>query len=103
MPQGELDADSIVGCLLLCASSFAQAAEPTLEVTAGEQTRSFSRDQLLARPDATTIEVPNDITYREAITYRAVPVAAPSARLEVPAGSVIETVATRRFHRADPV
>ena len=88
---------SIVGCLLLVTSSFALAAEPTLEVSVGEQTRSFSRDQLLARPDAATIEVPNDITYRKAMIYRAVPVAGLLQGLEVPAGSVIETVATDGF------
>jgi mono/diheme cytochrome c family protein len=88
---------SIVGLLLLFASSFAQAAEPVLQVSVGDATRSFSRDQLLARPDAATIEVPNDITYRKAMTYRAVPVAGLLQGLEVPAGSVIETVATDGF------
>jgi mono/diheme cytochrome c family protein len=88
---------SIVGLLLLCASSLAQAAEPVLQVSVGDATRSFSRDQLLARPDAATIEVPNDITYRKAMTYRAVPVAALLKGLDVPAGSAIETVATDGF------
>ena len=36
------------------------AAEPMLQVEAGGETRSFSRDEMLARPDAATVEVPKD-------------------------------------------
>lgn len=89
--------DSIFACLFLVSSSLAQAAEPVLEVAAGDEVRAFARDELLARPDATTIEVPNDITYRQAMTYRAVPVAALLEGLNLPAGSVIEAVATDGF------
>ena len=48
----------MLGCVVLLASSLAQAAEPRLEVEAGQETLSFTRDELLARPDAATIEVP---------------------------------------------
>ena len=50
-------------CLFLW-PGFALAEEPTITVTVGDQTRIFTRDQLLARPDAATIQVPRDITYR---------------------------------------
>jgi mono/diheme cytochrome c family protein len=87
----------MLGCLLLLAAGIARAGDPALEVSVGGETRSFTRDELLARPEATTIEVPNDITYRVAMTYRAVPVAALLDGLRMPAGSVIEAVATDGF------
>ena len=61
-------------CLFLW-PGFALAEEPTITVTVGDHTRIFTRDQLLARPDAATIQVQRDITYRVPMTYRAVPVA----------------------------
>jgi mono/diheme cytochrome c family protein len=88
---------SVLIALLLAWPGLARAAEPALEVTAGGETQVFTRDELLARPDAATIEVPNDITYRVAMTYRAVPVASLLQDLKVPAGSVIEAVATDGF------
>jgi hypothetical protein len=57
-------------CFLL-PPGLAQADEPTITVTVGNDTRSFSRGELLARPDATTIEVARDVTYRVPMTYRA--------------------------------
>jgi hypothetical protein len=60
-------------CLLLL-SGLAQADQPTITVTAGNDTRSFTRAKLLARPDAATIEMARDVTYRVPMTYRAVPV-----------------------------
>jgi mono/diheme cytochrome c family protein len=75
----------------------AVAAEPALEIAVGGETKVFTREELLARPDARTIEVPNDITYRAPMTYRAVPVAGLLEGLTVPAGSVIEAVATDGF------
>jgi hypothetical protein len=47
---------SILGLYLLL-SSFARAAEPAVEVAVGDETWSFTRKELLARPDAATIEV----------------------------------------------
>jgi hypothetical protein len=41
-------------CLFLW-PGFALAEEPTITVTVGDQTRIFTRDQLLARPDAAAI------------------------------------------------
>lgn len=48
------------GALLLM-PGLARAAEPTLEIAVGRETRSYTRDELLARPDAATIEVVKDI------------------------------------------
>jgi hypothetical protein len=60
-------------CLLLL-SGLAQADQPTITVTVGNDARSFTRAELLARPNAATIEVARDVTYRAVMTYRAVPV-----------------------------
>jgi hypothetical protein len=86
----------ILLCLLLL-PGLAQADEPTITITVGDKTRSFTRDELLARPDATTIQVPFDITYRVPMTYRAVPVASLLEGMTPPADSVIEAVALDGF------
>ena len=86
----------IVLCLLLL-PGMARAAEPSVTVTVGGETREFTRDQLLARPDATTIQVARDITYRVPMSYRAVPVAALLAGMTLPPDSVIEAVALDGF------
>ena len=74
-------------CLFLW-PGFALAEEPTITVTVGDQTRIFTRDQLLARPDAATIQVPRDITYRVPLTYRAVPVASLLEGMTLPPNSI---------------
>ena len=50
----------IFGAVLLM-RGLVRAAEPTLEIALGGETRSFTRDERLARPDAATIEVVKDI------------------------------------------
>ena len=54
----------------------ALAAEPAVEVEVGAEKRSFTRGELLARPDAVTIEVAKEVTSGAPMTYRAVPAAA---------------------------
>jgi mono/diheme cytochrome c family protein len=75
----------------------AQAAEPILTVTVGNETRGFTRSALLARPDAATIHVARDVTYRAPMTYRAVPVASLLAGMTLPPDSVIEAVTIDGF------
>ena len=82
-------------CLLL--PGLAHADEPTLTITVGNDMRSFTRRELLLRPDATTIEVARDISYRVPMTYRAVPVASLLAGITPPDDSVIEAVALNGF------
>ncbi len=53
-----------------------QAADPAVEVEVGAEKRSFTRGELLARPDAVTIEAPKERTSGAPMTYRAVPAAA---------------------------
>jgi mono/diheme cytochrome c family protein len=83
-------------CLLLL-PGLAQADEPTKTVTVANDTRSFTRGELLARPDATTIEVVRDVTYRVPMTYRAVPLASLLAGMTLPPDSVIEAVTLDGF------
>jgi mono/diheme cytochrome c family protein len=81
----------------------ARAAEPTLEIAVGGETRSYTRDQLLARPDAATIEVEKDVTYGGPMAYRAVPVAALLSGLTFPTDSVVEAVAVDGFAAQIPL
>jgi mono/diheme cytochrome c family protein len=92
---------AVVGLLLWAAG--AGAAEPALDLTIGGETRHFTREQLLARPDAVTIAVAKDVSYGRAMSYRAVPLAALIAGLTPPPDTVIEAVATDGFAAQLPV
>ncbi len=83
-------------CFLLL-PGIALADEPTITVTVGNDIRSFTRSELLGRPDAMTIEVVRDVTYHVSMTYRAVPVASLLAGMTLPPDSVIEAVALDGF------
>jgi len=82
-------------CLLL--PGLALADEPTITITVGNDTHSFTRGELLMRPDATTVEVARDVTYRVPMAYRAVPVASLLKGMTLPPDSVIEAVALNGF------
>jgi hypothetical protein len=82
---------------LLLLPGFALGEEPAITVTVGGETRTFTRDQLLARPDAANTQVPFDITYRVPMTYRAVPVASLLEGMTLPPDSVIEAIALDGF------
>ncbi len=51
----------------------ASAAERVLTLSFGGELRRFTAAELLARPDAASLTVPDDVSYRRAMTYRAVP------------------------------
>ncbi|MFM0325302.1 c-type cytochrome [Caballeronia glebae] len=78
--------------MLACASSM--AASLTINV-GGE--RSLTTDQLLARPDAATIRVPNDVAFHRTMTYRAVPLRALLGITELPAGKELQVTASDGF------
>lgn len=78
-------------------SATLHAADPALDIAVGDDTRRFTRDAMLARPDAADIDIPADIAYGKPMRFRAVPLAALLDGLTVPVGSVIETVATDGF------
>jgi mono/diheme cytochrome c family protein len=73
------------------------AANAVLTVIIGDETRTFSRDALLARPDLTDVDIPADIAYGKPMRFRAVPLAALLAPFRAPEGSVIESVAVDGF------
>jgi mono/diheme cytochrome c family protein len=54
----------------------AHAEAPALTLTLGGTPRSFTAAELLARPDAATLEIPDDPAYGGSMTYRAVPLLA---------------------------
>ena len=60
--------------LILCAGARGEEAVLTLKL--GAEERRFSAAELLARPDAATISIPDDVSYKRAMTYRAVPLLA---------------------------
>ena len=80
-------------CLLLTLAVPAVAAELTVD-TGGP--RIFTTAELLARPDAATITVPDDATFRREMTYRAVPL---RALIEgaPPAGKDVSVIAADGF------
>jgi mono/diheme cytochrome c family protein len=88
---------ALVLLFLLLLSGIAQADDATLTVIVGNDTRSFTRGELLALPEAATIDVVRDITYRGPMTYRAVPVAALLAGMTFPLDSVMEAVTLDGF------
>jgi mono/diheme cytochrome c family protein len=83
-----------LACLFLPVNA---SADPVLEIVIGGQTRHFGRDELLRRPDVTRVAVANDIAYRKAMNYLAVPVATLLAGLNASANAVIESVALDGF------
>ena len=88
---------SIIVLAGLLLGSRGACADPVLDVVIGGETRHFTRDALLARPDVAGVEVPNDVAYGKPMRFRAVPLAALLAGLHLPADSVIETVALDGF------
>ena len=83
--------------------SKASAADAVLDVVMGGQARHFSRDELLRRADVARVKIGNDIAYRKAMEYQAVPVAALLEGLNPPAHGVIEAVAVDGFAAQLPV
>jgi mono/diheme cytochrome c family protein len=94
--EGDIMRALVLLCFLLL-PGLAHADEPTITVTVGNDTRSFTRHELLARPDATTVEVARDVSYHAPMIYRAVSVASLLAGTTLPPGSVIEAVALNGF------
>lgn len=75
--------------------------EPGIEMDVGDHRVTLSRSQLLQRSDVTKIQIPGDITYKRAMTYRAVPLAAllrdASLTPDAMAGDMLEIVASDGF------
>jgi len=61
---------------ILLIAVVAKAAEPTLTITSGSTTRTYTASELRARSDATDVTISAADAYREAFTFRAVPLLA---------------------------
>jgi mono/diheme cytochrome c family protein len=83
--------------MALCAPWLARAAEPSLVITKGGDSQHYTAAALLARPDAVSISVPNDISYRRSTTYRAVPLLALLGRSNDRRFDTLEARATDGF------
>ncbi len=59
--------------LLIVVSNFATAAEPVLELAFSKQKQKLARVDLLRHPDVRTITIPADVSYKNKMEYRALP------------------------------
>jgi mono/diheme cytochrome c family protein len=83
---------ALASLMLACASSMAAS----LVINVGGE-RSLTTDQLLARPDAATIRVPNDVAFHRTMMYRAVPLRALLGITALPADEELQITATDGF------
>lgn len=92
----------LFGAALLLSPATGWAATLTLED--GRSRLTFDAAALLARPDATEIEIPADNSYGGVPRrYRAVPLAAILSELAPPPGSILEAAATDGFAAQIPL
>ena len=75
----------------------ARADDAALTVSFGDRVQRFTAAELLARPDAATLAVPNDIAYARQMSFRAVPLLALIGASADPALDTIEVRATDGF------
>ncbi|WP_046869457.1 cytochrome c [Microvirga massiliensis] len=85
--------------VLLCASvwlSVSPAAAAELIVDVGLK-RTLTTEELLARPDVATIQVPADVVYQRTMTYRAVPLRALLGVDRIPSDQDLQVIGTDGF------
>jgi hypothetical protein len=85
----------MLGAFLLSIGQ-AWSADSGFTIALGGVTRQFSAD-LLRDPAIVEIEVPQDIVYRRAMRYRAIPLAVLLRDFVIPPGQAIEAVASDGF------
>ena len=73
------------------------ASQPSIEIVLGDRTVTLSRSELLQRADVTEIRIPRDSTYKQPMSYRALPLAGLLRDLRPGPDEVIEIVATDGF------
>lgn len=66
----------LAGLFFMLSALAAEAASPELVIVAGGRTQKLTSEALLALPGVVTLNVPNDVAYRRAMTYKAIPLAA---------------------------
>jgi len=92
-----------LACLALMTLATAAHAAADLVVSVGDGEKRFTAAELLARPDAATIVIPHDVSYRKAMTYRAVPLLALISDALDPAFDTLEVRAADGFVSQIPV
>ena len=81
----------------------AGADEPALVLSQASVTRRFTASELLARPDAAELTIADDVAYRRAASYRAVPLLALLSELPPDiASDTLETTRRGWLRGADP-
>ena len=81
--------------LLIAVATAACAGEPSLALTLGGTTQLLTTSELLARPDAANVVIPEDVDYHRATVYRAVPL------LSLLSGLAQNRFDTLEFHATD--
>src|SRR6201996_6037059 len=79
--------------LALAMSSWSFAASPVLTV----EQKKYSAEELLGRPDVTSVTVPDDVSYRRSMTYKGVPLRALLPVAPVDRYDTLEAKATDGF------
>jgi mono/diheme cytochrome c family protein len=74
-----------------------RADEPALTLSLGAEPRRFTAQELVARPEASTLQIPADIAYGRSMTFRAVPLLALLGESLDPAFDTLEARATDGF------
>jgi hypothetical protein len=96
-------AAAIVFVLLLMGSSVSVRADPpTLLVELGGEKRQFSATELLVNPATMTIEIPQDVSYRRAMRYQAIPLLELLQGLPADATHTLEARATDGSPHSSP-
>jgi mono/diheme cytochrome c family protein len=89
-----------IAMLWLTAVMFAGAVsadDTALTLSFGDREQRFTAAELLARPDAATIAIPNDVAYHRPMSFRAVPLLALIGALPDASFDTIEVRATDGF------
>ena len=73
------------------------ASQPVIEIVLGDRTVMLPRSELLQRPDLTEIRIPRDSTYKQPMSYRALPLASLLRGLPLKPDEMIEVGATDGF------
>ena len=99
-PKAFLPAVLLLAAALQLLGATATAAELTVDL--GDRVETVTTAQLLARPDAATIEVDRDVVYGRSMTYRAVPLRGLLQGMRLGADEDIEVAASDGFVTALP-
>jgi hypothetical protein len=87
----------LLSTLLVSAPAGWGASQPAIEIVFGDRTVMLPRSELLQRADLTEIRIPRDPTYKQPMSYRALPLVSLLRDLPLKPDKVIEVVATDNF------